>query len=256
MKYKVGDRVKVRENLFSGKEYNGVLFTHGMNDFKGKFVTIKEATIDFYGIEYYSVEETGWTFSGDMFEDKDEWKISKDVLRKYDALLKSYIAKPIEYDLNGKSAYEIVKKFTKEWEKNMKVKIVNYEVHDNNGVKTVVVEFGDGTKEHAVCCKEDVFDLKTGIEVCVCKHVFGGNDKYKSAIRNAMNQVKAIDKARADKKAEEELIARKKEKNAKRKARHKANRRARRVAEMRDAYLAAMRKYGENVSVDSFDALL
>ena len=256
MKYKVGDRVKVREDLFSVQEYNGVLFTHGMNDFKGKFVTIKEAKADYNrGIKYYKVEETDWSFSDDMFEGKYKLEISEDALRRYDDAIKSHLKAGIKYNPECTN-YEIIKEITEEWEKNMKVKIVNYEVHDNNGVKTVVVEFGDSTKEHAVCCKEDTFDLKTGIEVCVCKHVFGGNDKYKSAIRNAMKQVKAIDKARSDKKNEEELIARKKEKNAKRKARHKANRRARRVAEMRDAYLAAMRKYGENVSVDSFDALM
>lgn len=238
MKYKVGDLVKVREDLVHNKFYDDLLFVPDMFNYRGKYVRIKECCTALDGTKFYEVEGTNWRFSDSMFEGKYDWKISEDALRRYDAIIKAYIEK--HYGGNMKD-----------------FKIVNYEVHDNDGVKTVVVEFGDGTKEHAVCCKEDTFDLRTGIEVCVCKHVFGGNDKYKSALRSAMSQIKAIDKAKADKEKEEELIARKKAKNERRKARHKANRRARRVAEMKEAYLAALREHEkEECSCDVLESLL
>ena len=124
-------------------------------------------------------------------------------------------------------------------------KIKNYKVCDNNGIKTVVVEFEDGSREHAVCCKEDVFELSRGIEVCVLKHIFG-KEKYKEIVRESNRQIKAIDKAikKAKKEAEESraIIERKKAKDAKRKAKRKARERAERIADMKTAYVAALKE--------------
>lgn len=122
--------------------------------------------------------------------------------------------------------------------------IKNYKVCDNNGIKTLVVDFADGTKEHAVCCEDDDFDLVRGVEICVLKHVFG-RDNYKAMIKKAMRQVKDVDKANEAAKKEKEMIKAKKASAARKKARYKANKRAKRVAEMKEAYLAAMREYEE-----------
>ena len=137
-------------------------------------------------------------------------------------------------------------------ENDMKVKnfkIKNYKVCDNNGIKTVVVEFEDGTKEHAVCCKEDVFELARGVEVCVLKHIFGA-DKYKEIVRESNRQIKAIDKAvnKAKKEAEESkaIIERKKAKDAKRKAKRKEKERAERIEEMAEAFLKAINECGSD----------
>lgn len=124
--------------------------------------------------------------------------------------------------------------------KNTKdVKIVDYKVYNN---KVVVVWFDDGTNEKATCFESDEFDLERGVEVCCLKHMYGTSN-YKSMLKGFMKQVKAVDKAKEDKKQQEELIANKRAKNARRKAKTRAKRRAERVAEMKEAYLAAMNEY-------------
>ena len=155
------------------------------------------------------------------------------------------------YGYNWKEDYMEPKKENKDKsckdknkEKQMKeFYIKNYKVCDNNGIKTLVVDFEDGTKERAVCCAEDEFELARGIEVCVMKHIFG-RDNYKAMLKTAMRQVKAIDKAEEEAKKEKEMIKAKKASAARKKAHYKANKRKKRVAEMKEAYLTAMREYG------------
>lgn len=171
-------------------------------------------------------------------------KINNDIVWKYDDdnnLFKAYSA--LVKDDKNKLCKD------KNKEKSMKnFYIKNYKVCDNNGIKTVVVEFADGIKTHAVCCKEDVFDLSRGIELCVLKYVLG-NDTYKEIVRKANSQVKEIDrtiaKIKKDEEEEKALIERKKAKAAKRKAKRLEKERANRVAEIKEGYLAAMREYGE-----------
>ena len=124
-------------------------------------------------------------------------------------------------------------------------KIVDYKVYNE---KVVIVWFDDGTKEKATCCEDDKFDLERAIEVACLKHLYGA-ENYKSMLKGFMKQIKAVDKAKEDKKKEEELVANKKAKAAKKKAKYKANRRANRVAEMKEAYLAAMKEYGASIEV-------
>ncbi|MBY6842652.1 hypothetical protein [Clostridium botulinum] len=51
MKFKVGDRVRVRTDLEVGEIYGEYDFTDEMEKFKGKIITIKECYSDFYTIE-------------------------------------------------------------------------------------------------------------------------------------------------------------------------------------------------------------
>ena len=148
------------------------------------------------------------------------------------------------YSKEEKKKYD-EKKENKDMKKDFK--ILDYKVCDNNGVKTVVVTFIDKvgekpTKEHAVCCSEDTFDLERGIEVCVMKHVLG-TENYKSMIKDAMKQVKDVDKEKEDKKKQEELIARKKDKAARKIAKRRAKQRQNRIDEMKEAYFEAMVKH-------------
>ena len=82
MKYKVGDKVKVRKwsdmALEFGVDDDGdikmpVYFIKDMEQFCGKIVTIKEQCVDLYDEEHYEIvedaEQEFW-FSDDMFEDE------------------------------------------------------------------------------------------------------------------------------------------------------------------------------------------
>lgn len=69
MKYKVGDKVKVRENLEIGKAYCGQTFVVQMKKYKGQIVTIKVADYDGYYIEE---DEQDWYWTEEMLEDVEE----------------------------------------------------------------------------------------------------------------------------------------------------------------------------------------
>lgn len=64
-KYKVGDKVKVREDLEIWKIYGTDVFIDDMAELKGKEVTIKEVEPKFNS---YRIKETGYNWTDDMFE--------------------------------------------------------------------------------------------------------------------------------------------------------------------------------------------
>jgi hypothetical protein len=76
MKYKVGDKVKVRDDLVVGNCYSYYAYCGDMVNFKGKTVTIKSVAYDFYRIE--EDRQTSCWADG-MFEDveDDEAEIAK-----------------------------------------------------------------------------------------------------------------------------------------------------------------------------------
>lgn len=69
MKYKVGDKVRVRNDLIEGKSYGGYLFTEAMTELKGQLVTIEEL---FKCDGGYFIEETNYIWTDEMFEDNIE----------------------------------------------------------------------------------------------------------------------------------------------------------------------------------------
>ena len=61
MRYKVGDKVKVRKDLAVDKDYDGYAFVSSMEEFKGKIVTIESVDGDHYHIEEDKFEfKFGW----------------------------------------------------------------------------------------------------------------------------------------------------------------------------------------------------
>lgn len=66
MKYKIGDRVRVRKDLAVGDIYGGSIFTWRMYTLLGKIVKISEVYTGFYSIDDPDYELCGWT--DDMFE--------------------------------------------------------------------------------------------------------------------------------------------------------------------------------------------
>lgn len=65
MKYKIGDKVKVRTDLIVDEEYGGQSFMSGMKLFAGKIYTISKIDSD---QEYYMFEEIGWVWTDEMIE--------------------------------------------------------------------------------------------------------------------------------------------------------------------------------------------
>lgn len=134
-------------------------------------------------------------------------------------------------------------KTEKEKEMRKDFRIVDYRTYEN---RVVIVTFEDNlnnkTEIKSVCNKDDKFDLERGIEVCVFKYLHG-EDTYKQIIKEANRQIKAVDKAKEDKKKEEELIARKKAKAARKKAKRLAKQRQNRINEMQEAFFGAMVKH-------------
>lgn len=89
MKYKVGDKVKVREDLPTDKMYDGCYVTPSMILFLGKTVTIRKVR---WSINRYEIKEDlgAWNWTDSMFEPlesenstdetnvSEEWVLCKD----------------------------------------------------------------------------------------------------------------------------------------------------------------------------------
>lgn len=78
MKYKVGDKVRIREDLRIKEQYNDLTFVPDMVQYMGKVATITEIRFeDVYGID---LDDCNWCWTDEMFEDimksenKDEEK--------------------------------------------------------------------------------------------------------------------------------------------------------------------------------------
>jgi hypothetical protein len=78
MKYKVGDKVRIREDLVIKEQYNDLTFVPDMVQYMGKVATITEIRFeDVYGID---LDGCNWCWTDEMFEDvmksenKDEKK--------------------------------------------------------------------------------------------------------------------------------------------------------------------------------------
>ena len=67
MKYKVGDKVRVRSDLQISRRYGSYMFSSGMDHYKGSVVTISKVHLNLY---FYCIEEDGgrWIWADEMFE--------------------------------------------------------------------------------------------------------------------------------------------------------------------------------------------
>lgn len=119
MKYKVGDKVRVRDDLVVDKRYGNkgdVWFREDMARYKGREVTISMVGRDFYRIKgdiFY------WTWTEDMFEDSkikykvgDKVRVRKDLVHgeKYDGIsfyMDGWKDKIVTISFVGSDYYEI-----------------------------------------------------------------------------------------------------------------------------------------------------
>lgn len=73
MKYKVGDRVRVRSGLKNNKMYGDQVFVKNMEQYKGKEVTILKHDNGYYKIKE---DEEYWSWTDEMFEGLVEDKLT------------------------------------------------------------------------------------------------------------------------------------------------------------------------------------
>ena len=85
MKYKIGDKVRVREDLIAEKQYGKDFFVSEMNPFKGQIVTIKIVKDGGYVIEEDSGE---WYWTEGMFSGKVSQDFSPEELVSQSTLSK------------------------------------------------------------------------------------------------------------------------------------------------------------------------
>ena len=83
MKYKVGDKVRVREDLEVGKLYGIAIFVDGMNPFKGSIVTINDIVGEKYEIKEDYLQ---YWWTEEMFLPVAKYKIGDKVLIREDLI--------------------------------------------------------------------------------------------------------------------------------------------------------------------------
>ena len=65
MKYQIGEKIKIKLNLSTHRDYGDLAFTEGMKRFRGKNYIIKNITT-LMGIPCYEIAETDFVFSEEM----------------------------------------------------------------------------------------------------------------------------------------------------------------------------------------------
>lgn len=120
--------------------------------------------------------------------------------------------------------------------------IIDYKIINDT---VVIFTFWDGTEIKTVCNPNDKFDLYEAAKIAICKKKFGGTKEFNNALRDAVRQVDAVTKRKADEVAELERIKKRKVKYAERQAKRKEKRRQAQIDIQSEAFLKAMIKYDE-----------
>lgn len=84
MKYKVGDKVRVRSDLRVGKSYGEHVFVHDMFKFRGKIVTIESVWK-----KGYRIEEDAYWWTDEMLEPVEEMS-AEEALKTYAEICSTY----------------------------------------------------------------------------------------------------------------------------------------------------------------------
>lgn len=108
--------------------------------------------------------------------------------------------------------------------------------------KVVQVTFLDGTKEKAVCSKEDDFSLEVGITICLAKKFLGGTKKYNSTIRKALKILDNKEKLKQQAEEEKSRILKRQQKRKEYLAEREQKRREEEIKIREEAYYRAMKR--------------
>ena len=129
MKYKVGDKVRVRRDLQIRTHYGAFIFVSGMNDYKGSVVTISKVYSTYYCIEE---DMRAWMWTDEMFEGLAEDELTAEEAIKIQAEICSSISNCVNCPIykekgdyccesfkaeNPKKIVEIIKHWKKDHEK-------------------------------------------------------------------------------------------------------------------------------------------
>ena len=129
MKYKVGDKVRIREDLVMGENYGGSVVVDDMTDMGGSVVTIER--VGYFG--YYIEEDTDeYCWTDEMFEPVEEMEMSvEEAIKAFTEICGSYMCAKcpignIDKDLNCKeikmynteNVVEVLKRWKADHEKN------------------------------------------------------------------------------------------------------------------------------------------
>lgn len=206
-KYKVGDKVVVRNDLVLDKWYGRYFWTTSMDKFKGKIVTIEEELDSFYP-GYHIKDMRGCAWTDEMFEGlaKDKTKIEESVvMEKLELIVGMELELKADLDcgikvlpkgskatidkLNpateivnitmsgiGKGVFKIaeINEYFKAYVEAPKEIIYQGELGE--GIKSIIqlgnqvcVILDNGTKGVAVCHNDDEFDFEVGKRVATIK---------------------------------------------------------------------------------------
>lgn len=236
MKYKVGDVVKIRDDLKFYEKYNGVYFTPCMITGSGYATIFSMRKVN--EIIIYNIFENVWNYSEDMFESVTNEKC-KEIKEKTKVVNTEVVSK----DYNP-GRY-----------------IRDYAIIVPN--KVVEVLFKDDEIEKMVCHKEDTFDIRRCLFIALAKHLykkeytFEGIEYKANEMMMMKRYVKTVDAAIKNHIKDELVIQRQKEQELeKQKSANKKHERLlaykercrkkeeeRQIEIKKEAYLRAMREY-------------
>lgn len=129
--------------------------------------------------------------------------------------------------------------------------------------KTVFIEFADGTKEVAVLKDGDIFNLETGILICLTKKILSmisngeptGSSLYNKLVKYALTKVDATKKQRQAE-AEKAKQKRIRQHEARQEAKRKANaEREEKIRIQAEAYKRAIKEISDDFTKDSNNSL-
>lgn len=241
MKYKVGDIVKIREDLVVGKKYGGIILTEVFARYRGRI-----SMIDFCytNSNTYEIKDSLLTFPEEMIEGFAENKTKENVEMHYS-------------NIKGET-----EKFHKLEEcVSLFVKIKDYVIIVPN--KVVEVLFEDSKTEKMVCQEKDDFDIRRCLFIALAKHMykqeytFEGIEYKANEMMYIKRYVKMVDdvikkhikgelvvqKKKQQEQEEKERIARRRAKRYAYKERRKQKEEARQIEMQKEAYLKAMKEH-------------
>lgn len=131
MRYKAGDKVRVRSDLQISRRYGSYTFAPGMDHYKGSVVTISKAHQNLY---FYCIEEDRgrWIWADEMFEPVEDELTAEEAIRRKCEMCESISCSECKFSRlnNGEDLYcnkflekypeqvvEILKQWKKDYEK-------------------------------------------------------------------------------------------------------------------------------------------